>query len=378
MSIIASSGVVIASAALLIVLSGFAGLKDYSLEFSSLIDPDLKVFPKDGKTIELSNNALNKILIIEGVSKVSKTLEERAMLKFNDKPLVAFIKGVDDQFNAVTSIDSLIPQGNWLTNNSNEVVAGWGISNSLSFGVLDYARVLEVSVPKPGKGQFSSASSLFNSVNTINVGLFDINEDLNNTYVFASLDLVQALLNYNNNQISNLEVKLTEDADVDFVSSKIASILNNNVEVKNRAQLNDALYKMLNTENLIVYLIFTLVIIIALFNVIGAIIMMILDRKRSLQTLFNLGAEPLDIRRIFFLQGSLMTLLSGIIGIVLAILLIGLQKLTGFIMLTASLPYPVHLKPLNIVLVFITFSTLGILASKIASNRITKSLIKLR
>lgn len=375
MSIIASAGVVIASAALLIVLSGFAGLKDYSLEFSSLIDPDLKVFPKEGKTITVTNDALQQITSISGVSQVSKTLEERAMLKFNEKPLVAFVKGVDAQYNSVIEIDALLPQGGWLTQHSNEIVSGWGISNSLSFGVLDYARTIELSVAKPGKGQFSSASSLFNSVNTINVGLFDVNEDLNNTYVFASLDMVQALLNYNEDQVSNLEVKLNEDADNDAVIANISAILNNKVDIKNRVQLNDALYKMLNTENLIVYLIFTLVIIIALFNVIGAIIMMILDKKKSLQTLYSIGVEPLDIRRIFFLQGSLMTILSGIIGIVLALLLIGLQKLTGMVMLTASLPYPVHLKPLNIILVFVTISALGIIASKIASSRITKALI---
>lgn len=378
MSAIASAGVVIASAALLIVLSGFAGLKDYSLEFSSLIDPDLKVFPKDGKSILLSENTTAKLLEINGINKVSKTVEERAMLKFNDKPIVASVKGVDAHFNSVTSIDSLIPQGNWLTIGTNEVVSGWGISNSLSFGVLDYARTLEIAIPKPGKGQFSSASSLFNSVNTINVGLFDINEDLNNNYIFASLDLVQGLLNYSENQVSNIEIKLDENANINVVIEQVGSVFNNTVEVKTRTQLNDALYKMLNTENLIVYLIFTLVIIIALFNVIGAIIMMILDKKKSLQTLFNMGAEPSEIRRIFFLQGSLMTLLSGLAGIVLALLLIGLQKVTGIVPLTASLPYPVHLKFWNVLLVFATISALGILASKIASNRITKSLIKLQ
>ena len=315
MTLIASLGVIIASAALLIVLSGFAGLKDFSLEFSSLVDPDLKVLPEKGKRFEMTPSQLQQIKAINGIEIFSKTVEERVMLTFDEKRTVASLKGVDNNFRAVTAIDSMIPQGNWMNTQSNEVVSGWGISNALSFGVLDYARTLKISVPKPGKGQITSTAGIFNSVNAINVGLFDISEDLNNKYVYANLKMAQDLLNYKSNEVSSLELKLTLDADEKNVVNQLKSAFNNTVIVKNRAQLNDALYKMLNTENLIVYLIFTLVIIIALFNVIGAIIMMILDKKQSLQTLYNLGVEPKMIKRIFFLQGSLMTVISGLIGV---------------------------------------------------------------
>ena len=155
----------------------------------------------------------------------------------------------------------------------------------------------------------------------------------------------------------------------------MTNILGNKVIIKNRAQLNDALYKMLNTENLAVYLIFTLVLIIALFNVIGSIIMMILDKKKNLSTLFNLGATLKNIRRIFFLQGSLMSVLGGGIGLLLGCLIVWLQGQFSLIMITPHLPYPVTLKSMNFVIVFITISVLGILASKIASVRITKQLI---
>jgi lipoprotein-releasing system permease protein len=140
-------------------------------------------------------------------------------------------------------------------------------------------------------------------------------------------------------------------------------------------QLNDALYKMLNTEYLAVYLIFTLVLIIALFNVIGSIVMMILDKKKNLNTLFNLGATIKEIRRIFFLQGSLMTLIGGSIGLLLGFILLWFQKMFSLVMITSSLPYPVTIKPVNFVIVFATISILGILASKIASARISKQLI---
>jgi len=133
---------------------------------------------------------------------------------------------------------------------------------------------------------------------------------------------------------------------------------------------------MLNTENLAVYLIFTLVLIIALFNVIGSIIMMILDKKKTLNTLFNLGATLKDIKRIFFFQGSLMTLVGGLIGIFLGFIIILLQKSFALVMITSSLPYPVTIKFENFLVVFLTISVLGVLASKIASVRITKSLVE--
>ena len=375
-TIIASLGVIITSAALLIVLSGFAGLKDFSLEFSSVIDPDLKVFPKTGKRITFNPDQSQQLKGISGIELYSKTVEERVMLTFDGKRHVATIKGVDQNFRAVTQIDSLIRQGNWFTPNTNEVVTGWEISNVLSFGVLDYARALKVSVPKPGKGQISSASGIFNSINAINVGLFDINVDLNSTYVFADINITQNLLEYERNQISSIEIRLANGADPSIVADDISKVFNGNVEVKTRDQLNDALYKMLNAENLIVYLIFTLVIIIALFNIIGTIIMMILDKKQSLQTLYNLGVELKNIKRIFFLQGSLMTIISGIIGLVLGLILIGLQQQFELVMLTPSLPYPVHLKILNVLLVLATIIAFGVIASKIASSRITKQMVQ--
>jgi len=157
---------------------------------------------------------------------------------------------------------------------------------------------------------------------------------------------------------------------------KLQSIFGSQVSIKNRNQLNDALFKMLNTENVAVYLIFTLVIIIALFNVIGALIMMILDKKPSLNTLFNLGTTTRTIRRIFFLQGSLMSIISGIIGLILGFVIVYLQREFALVMITPSLPYPVEIQFMNSLIVLATIFTFGVLASKLASRRISKNLVK--
>ncbi|SHG83393.1 FtsX-like permease family protein [Winogradskyella jejuensis] len=376
MSFIASGGVIVASAALLIVLSVFAGLKEYSLDFSNFTDPDLKILPLEGKSFLLSEKEQNTLNSIEGIETTSQIIEERIVIKSENKNLLATLKGVDENYQTVTQIDSMVSQGKWFKPGIYDVVSGWGISNNLSFGVFNFMKPLTIYVPKPGKGQGSSLRSYFNSEVVTNVGLFNINENLDNEYVFSDIELARSLVNYEDHQFSAIEMKLKPEANEAEVKEQIEKLFPNTFIIKNREQLNDALFKMLNTENLAVYLIFTLVIIIALFNVIGAIIMMILDRKKSLNTLFNLGAEPKMIKYIFFLQGTLMTVLSGVIGIGIGLLIIFSQLQLEWIMLTSDFPYPVSLKLENIVIVVITIFGLGIIASKLASQRITKDLIK--
>lgn len=376
MTIIAASGVVVAAAALFIVLSGFAGLKDFSLEFSSFVDPDLKISPAQGKSFVLSDKDSTALSKIDGIASYSKIIEERIIMEFDNKNLLASLKGVDEHYLQVTSIDSMIIQGQWFEKGSGQLVSGWGIAHKLSFGVLDYGKALNIYVPKPGVGQITSIRGAFNSLNMVNIGVFDVNEDLNGTYVYTDIVNARYLMDYARNQVTSIEIKLVPNADEKAVRKAILENFDTDVIVKNRAQLNDALYKMLNTENLVVYLIFTLVIIIALFNVIGALIMMILDKKDSLNTLYNIGATTKDIRRVFFLQGSLMTILGGFAGVVIGFIIVVLQQQFALVMITPSLPYPVKIQVVNIFLVLVTIAVLGLIASKIASGRITEKMMR--
>ena len=375
-TIIAAVGIILGAASLFIVLSGFAGLKDFTLQFTSIVDPDLKAETAKGKSFFITNQELEKLDNLEDIVSYSKIIEDRVFIAFDDKNYPnAYIKGVDENYAKVNIIDSVIPLGSWLTQDTNQIVVGWGISSNLSFGVLDYGKRVSLYVPKPGKGQITSANQIYNTFQAVNVGIFDINEELNDKYVYAPIAFAKDLLGYQDNQISAIEFKLKEGINEDQARANIQKILGNKVILKNRAQLNDALYKMLNTEYLAVYLIFTLVLIIALFNVIGSIIMMILDKKKNLNTLFSLGATQKDIRKIFFYQGVLMTLLGGIIGLFIGVVLILLQQAFSLVMITPSLPYPVSLKAINVIIVFLTITVLGVLASKIASTRITKNLV---
>ncbi len=373
---IALIGVILGSASLFIVLSGFAGLKDFTLQFSSVVDPDLKAQTVIGKSFVLSKEQIAKLNALDDIAHYSKIIEERVVIASNDKNTLATIKGVDEHYMQVVNTDTILEYGNWLDQKTNQIVVGWGISNSLSLGVLDFSKPIKIYVPKPGKGQITATKNAFNTVNAINTGVFFINEALNDEFVYVSIDLAKNLLHYKPNQISSIEFKLKKEIDEAATKAKIQAILGNNIVLKNRAQLNDALYKMLNTEYVVVYLIFTLVLIIAFFNVVGSLIMMILDKKKSLNTLFNIGATLNDIRHIFFLQGSLMSIIGGIIGLFLALLVLTLQQYFNLVMITESLAYPITIKIENFFIVLITISVLGIIASKIASARISKSMLQ--
>jgi len=362
--------------ALFVVLSVFSGLKVFSLSFANDIDPDLKISGTLGKSFLISPSQETQIKQIEGIASYSKIIEERVLFTFDGKQEVTYLKGVDANFNNVNELKKTLYKGEWLKPDTYEVVVGYGIANTFSMGLLDYNNSLEVLVPKPGKGAIENPGNAFNKVAVIPVGIYAISEDLDSKYVFADLGLAQELLEYKSNQISGIEIKLAKDADEKTVVSGLQTIFKNKITVKNRAQLNESLYKMLNTENLAVYLIFTLVIVIALFNLIGALIMMILDKKGNLKTLLNLGTEIKDLRKIFLLQGTLLSVFGGIIGLALGIAIVLLQQQFELIMITPTLAYPVVFSVENVFIVFATIVTFGFIASLIASSRVSKKLLE--
>lgn len=370
---IASLGIIVGAAALFIVLSVFSGLVDFSLSFSNSVDPDLKASSILGKSFFISKAQEQQVKQLEGVAFFSKVAEERVLFTFNGKEQVTFIKGVDSLFTKVSTAKETIFQGQWLAPNTTQVVIGYGIHNKLSIGLFDVNNPLEAFAPKPGKGAIDN--NAFRSAVLDPIGIYAISEELDSKYVFADLSVAQDLLGMEPNQISSLELKLKPEANEQQVISGLEAIFKNKIKVKNRAQLNDALYRMLNTENLAVYLIFTLVIIIALFNLIGALIMMILDKKSNLKTLYNLGAEVKDLQRIFLFQGVLLCFTGGIIGLVIGVVVVVLQQQFHLIMITETLAYPVQFNLKNILIVFATIMCLGYVASLIASSRVSKKLL---
>lgn len=369
--------IVIGSAALFIVLSGFAGLKTFSLSYTNMVDPDLKALPLTGKFFSVSEAQENELGQLEGVVAYSKEIEEKVYLTHEQKAHIAYIKGIDSTFIKTTPIDSsLYFYGDWAVNGL-QGVAGQGIVNLLGLSINNFRSPLVIRVPKPGKGLLGQRllKDSYNESSLVISGIYQIEEELDRKYIFADLPLVQALLEKDSTQISGINFKLKENANIPELRQNIEAVFSGQVMLRDRRELNSTLHKMLNTENLATYLIFTLVLIIALFNVVGAIIMMILDKQQNSKTLFNLGTTIKALRRIYFVQGLLVTGLGGFIGVFLGSLLIWSQLAFGWLKITPSLSYPVEYSLINVVVVLATIIVLGIIASLIASSRINKKLI---
>jgi lipoprotein-releasing system permease protein len=375
-NIIASLGIVVGAMALFVVLSVFSGLKDFSLSFSNDFDPDLKIFPKYGKSFTISKDQEKKLKDDKNVLFFSKILEEKVLFTYNNKEQVANIKGVDNRYTLVNDVNKTVQAGQWLLPNTPYVVVGSIISQKLSLGLFDMSNGLEIFVPKPGSGAINNPESAFNKSMLIPTGIYSLNDEIDAKYVFADLKLTQELLEYKKNEINGIEIKLSENADVNETIPILNELFKNQIIIKNRAQLNDSLYKMLNTENIAVYLIFTLVIIIALFNLIGALIMMILDKKDNLKTLYKIGTPLNYLKNIFLIQGTLLSFFGGLLGLFLGTILVLIQQYFSVVMITDTLSYPVIFSFQNLTVVFLTILLLGFIASLIASSRVSKKLLE--
>jgi lipoprotein-releasing system permease protein len=375
-TIIASFGVIVGALALFIILSGFSGLRTFSYSLLDVSDPDIKITASKGKTFLYAKNVQQNLEKNTSIEAFSKVVEERVFLEYNNKSEIAFIKGVEENYTSITHIDSVLNLGNWLDKElPNTAVIGNGISRKLSLGILNFGEPLSIRVPKPGTG-FINPNNAFYKLNVQIVGLYSGTEEFENKFVFVSINEAQSLLKYKENQFTGIEIKLKDNLEADLFAEQLQEQLGNQFKVQTKQQLNEVFYKVINTENFVSYLIFTLIVIIALFNVIGAIIMMIIDKKSNLKTLFSLGATIEEIKRIFVYQGFLLTFLGMIIGLSLGILLVFLQKQFGLFMITQNLPYPVEFRISNLFIVVVTITVLGFIASKIASSRINKDFIE--
>ncbi|MFJ1426536.1 ABC transporter permease [Capnocytophaga canimorsus] len=366
--------VVIVGTALFVVLAGYEGLKSFTLSFSTYFDPDLKILPRSGKFIVFSEEQLSELAQNEGIAYFSKVLEEQVFLSHKQKNYIARIKGVDTNYSLVNPADSLVVLGMWDLQ-SPKMVAGITIFNALGLNFMDTSSPLQLVVPRSGKGSITQTSRPYRETYGIISGVYQITEDLDKKYVFTSLEQAQELLGLDSLHISAIEIKKHPQADENKLIEQIQNLFQGEVIIKNRVQINDALYRMLNTENIAIYLIFILVLIIALFNLVGAIIMMILDKKEDLKTLYALGLNIKQLRRIFFLQGTMVSVMGAFLGVCLGAIFVLLQQYFNFVMISSTLAYPVEIKGFNVFAVFAIITILGFLASWLASSRITKKMI---
>ena len=369
---IALSVVLIATAALLIVLSAFTGLKDFGLSFSNVFDPDFRVEAVQGKVLEVDSVALASIKQLDGILAVSGIIEDKVFLNYRDKNHVVYLKGVDSTYQKVTESDRFLSSGAWFSKELDEVVIGGGVAQVLSLGVYDYNDFLVLTVPKRSASATQLKEPFINKTALVS-GIYSVSEELDKKYMFSNLSFARDLFQRKGSVYSSLELKVDPNLNRKQLEEQLQALLKTPVRMRSRTELNAALFKMLNTEQMAIYWIFTLVIIIALFNVVGALIMMILEKRPQLKVLYALGVQPKEIRLIFFYLGGMISWVGGGLGILLGTTLVLLQRHFPFLYVPGTnFPYPVRLEIQNVAMVLLLILVLGGLASTWATAQVGK------
>lgn len=365
---IASIGIIVSSMALFVVLSVFSGLERYALSFTNLIDPDLVVLPTSGKSFELSTSQEQQLKTSTNIKAFSKIIEDRVIFTYGDKQIVAVIKAVDSNYVHTVDVTDYIVYGHWIQPNTNDAVLGNGLANELSAGMYSNDKLLEVLAMKPGKGLINMPEDAYVKLPLYPSGIYSLrNIETDNKYIYTDLRVGRDLFNYNPQQFSKIELKL--QGSVKAATSELQNIFPD-LQIKNRSQLNESLYKMLKTESLAIYLIFTLIIIVTLFCLTGALIMIILEKKEHIKTLHHLGFTLKEIKKIFLYQGLILSGTGITIGLFLGIVITLAQQHFELIEVSAGLPYPIVFNWNNGLLVVCTIIVLSVIASNIAASRI--------
>lgn len=379
-------GVALATLALVCTLSVFNGFQDMVAGFFTAFDPELKITIREGKVFEPQGAAFQEVRSLPEIGVWTETLEENAMVQYKDRQAMAIIKGVEDNFEELTSIDSLLyGAGEFILHDSivDYGVLGVELISELGTG-LQFVDPLQVYAPKRNvRVNMANPSASFNRDYLFSPGVvFVVNQQKYDArYILTSLSFARNLFNYDT-EVSAVELKLKPGADVTAVQRKIARILGDEFVVLDRYEQQADVFRIMEIEKFISYLFLTFILAIACFNVIGSLSMLILDKREDVETLRNLGADDRLIARIFLFEGRLISLFGALSGIVLGLLLCYIQQRFGIISLGGGNgsfivdAYPVSVHVTDVVLILITVITVGFLSVWYPVHYLTRRLLK--
>ena len=361
---ISVAGVCIGTMALIIVLSAFNGLSDLVQSLYNSFDPDLEITVKQGKTFDPSAAEIQSLKKIKGVAFYTEVMEGNALLKYNDKQCITTIKGVSAEFRNMSGFDSVVREGSFNISRNN-IVMGKGIANILQTGVNNMFSPISVYAPKRGSINTLNPEDGLNELKVYPAGLFSINDEFDYKYSILNIEKARELLDYTT-EVTSVELGLAKDADRDAVQREIEKTIGDSYEIKNREQQNALLYKTLKSEKLWTFIILVFILIIATFNVIGSLTMLIIEKQKDISILHNMGADIHTIRRIFLVEGMLITFIGAFLGLVLGTGICLLQMKFSFVKFTEGYvvdAYPVSFHAFDFMLVIIAVSLIGFLAS---------------
>ncbi|MDC1034764.1 FtsX-like permease family protein [Flavobacteriaceae bacterium] len=354
--------IVAASCVLLIVLSAFAGLKDFGLAYTSSFDPDLKIIPETGGYFILKDEDLDKIRGFDFVKEASPVIEEKVVLSNELNSGATILKGVNSDYHLLGVLDSLSLIGVFSPSKDNSLYLGADLASSLEVVMSEDFSLLATAAKKKNRSLFSFTP--FNSTKLEIEGIYQISLDIEKKYAFAPIKTVGSLVGVNEKSYTSIEVITNGFVSKESLNKEVKGLFSSNVVVLDKQDLNPALYKMLNTENLAVYLIFSLVALIAMFNLVGSLTIMMVEKKKDLRVLKSLGGKEGGFNKIFFTLGVFTSTFGAFLGIILAWVLVVVQNSYSFVLVPGtSLPYPISLTFMNVFIVFSTIFFLGVLTS---------------
>lgn len=383
-SAISSIGVMIGTAALIIVLSVFNGFEDLILRLYNSFDPDLRIELVAGKSFDQNKINIEELKKIDGVAFVDQVVEESALVKYRDKQYIIKLKGVSKDFEKMTGLDSMIVAGSFLLQKGDTdfAIVGEGIAYNLGIDPDNIYNQIEIYGPRNTTPSLSDLEGAFNRRFIIPSGIFSVQQEFDAKYIITPLRFAREILDYEN-KLTALEIGLSKNKNEAEIINKISTKIGNEFKIKNRYQQHEIIYKIMRSEKWAVFLILTFILIIAIFNVISSLTMLVIEKKKDIAIYRSMGAEISFLRRLFLTEGMLITLSGAVGGLLIGMLICYLQERFGLISLSGSGSfvidtYPVKMIPLDFLYVFITVSCIGLLAAWYPAKRLIREEINLK
>tara|TARA_B100001769_G_C22076734_1_gene579885 strand:+ start:370 stop:1581 length:1212 start_codon:yes stop_codon:yes gene_type:complete len=379
-SLVSFFGVMVGSAALILVLSVFNGFEDLVLNMYNSFDPHIKIQTTQGKVFE-REPIEKKLSTYDQIEENIFVLEEKVLLNYNDKEFIAIAKGVSDNYEKAIHFDSLIVEGRGLSSSDmdNVAVMGSGIAYYLSMGLGSVFENIQLYIPKREEKTLLNIQKAFEQHNIVPVGIFNIQNEIDSEYFITPLSFLQKISN-RENRISSIEIKLKNPKEMYDFQQLLKNSLGNNYLIQNRFEQQQFLYKILNSEKLAVFIIFLFIILIATFNIIGSLTMLILDKRKDIFTLKSLGLNNIQIQKIFFKKNMFTILFGVLIGLLMGLSIAFAQQNFGLISLGDGNfvvdSFPVSIRFSDVILVFSTVFITGVFSSWIPAKILTKKLFR--
>ena len=381
---IAMIGVAVGTMALIVVLSVFNGLEDLIREIYSSFDPDLKISAAEGKSFETDTEFMNRIRRTPGVAVVSEVIEDNALLRYNDRQMVVKVMGVSENFFKQNKIDSAVVEGHsqLILNDTNYALVGRGVQYQLSIRPSNQFDALQFLYPRNTKFNPLNPEGAFNSLSILPGGIFAIERQYDDAYVFVPLSYAEQLLEYGSRRTS-LEIKIKEGFETEQVKSVLQQRLGNKFKVQNSDEQHTSLLRAVKVEKLFVFVTFAFILFIASLNIFFSLSMLVIDKKKDIAILASMGATASTIRNIFLLEGALVACIGAAYGLTAGMLVCNLQQTFGLVsmgMATSVVEdYPVKMQVQDFVLTGLAIIIITLLVSirparKAAALSVTENL----